>query len=80
MGRICDRGRFGARSEKVMDDESGEFTKRAELTEDLSPRWRDWCEVVGVEKHGVNFRHEVKHNKKTDQLFVKITMNVDGRG
>jgi len=50
-----------------MDDESGEVTKRAKVTGDLSPRWRYWCEVVG-EKQKVDSRYEVKHNGKINYL------------
>jgi len=45
---------------------------------DQSPRWTDRHEAVG-EKQGVDSRDEVRHNEKTDQLFVKIMMKVDGR-
>jgi len=63
-----------------MDDESGEFMERAELTciERSESRWRDRQEAVG-EKQGVDSRDEVRHNRKTDQLFVKVTMVTDGK-
>jgi len=41
--------------------------------EDQSPRWRDRHVAVG-EKQGVDSRDEVRHSEKTDQSFVKITM------
>jgi len=31
------------------------------------------------EKQGVDYREKVKHIEKTDQLFVKMTMKVDGK-
>jgi len=31
------------------------------------------------EKQGVDSRDEVRHSEKTDQLFVKMTMKVDGK-
>ena len=64
-----------------MDDESGEFMKKAELVcvgRYLSLRWRDQHEAVG-QKQGVDSRDEVRHNEKTDQLFVKTTMKADGK-
>jgi len=63
-----------------MDDESGEFMERAEVTGigNQSHRWRDRHEAVR-EKQDVDSRDEVKHNKETDQLFVKVTMKVDRR-
>jgi len=61
-----------------MDDESGEFIERAELVcIRQSDRRRDWHEAVG-EKQGVDSRDEVRHSKKTDQLFIKMTMKADG--
>jgi len=30
-------------------------------------------------KQGVDYRDEVRHNEKNDQLFVKTTMKVGGR-
>ena len=41
--------------------------------QDQSPKWRDRHEAVG-DKQGVDFRDEVRHSKKTYQLFVKMTM------
>jgi len=46
--------------------------------EDQSPRWRDRHEAVAV-KQVVDSRNEVRHSKKTDQLFVKMMMKVDGK-
>ena len=46
--------------------------------EDQSRRWRDWHEAVGV-KQGIDSRDELRHSEKTDQLFVKMTMKVDGK-
>jgi len=43
-----------------------------------SPRWRDRHEAVGV-KQGVDSRDEVRHSEKTYQLFVKMTMKMDGK-
>jgi len=42
-----------------------------------SHRWSNRHEVVG-EKQGVDSRDEVRHSEKTDQLFVEMTMKVDG--
>jgi len=58
-----------------MDDESGKFTDRAEMTSVGRSESRDQQEVVG-EKQGVDPRDEMKHNEKTDQLFVKTKMKV----
>jgi len=38
----------------------------------------DQHEAVG-EKYGRDSRNEVRHSKKTDQLFVKMTMKADGK-
>jgi len=46
--------------------------------EDQNPRWRDRHEALGV-KQEVGSRDEVRHIEKTDQLFVKMTMKVDGK-
>jgi len=56
-----------------MDDESGEFTDRAEVTS----VGRSESEMERSRKFRVDSRDEVRHNEKTDQLFVKMTMNVD---
>ena len=31
------------------------------------------------EKQGVDSRDEVRHSEKTDQLFVKMTLQVEGK-
>ena len=45
--------------------------------EDQSYRWRDQHKAVR-EKQGVDSRDDVRNSEKTDQLFVKMTMKVDG--
>ena len=65
-----------------MDDDSGQVNLWKELNwyvqEDQSPRWRDWHEAVG-EKQGVDSRDEMRHSKKINWLFVKMTMKADGK-
>jgi len=48
------------------------------VQQDQSPRWRDLHEAV-KEKQGVVPRDEVRHNEKTDQLFLKMMTMVDVR-
>ena len=62
-----------------MDDESGEFMERAELAcvGRSESEMGDRHEAVGA-KQGVDSRDEVRHNEKTNQLFVKAIMKVDG--
>ena len=43
--------------------------------EDKSCRWSNRHEAVG-EKEGVDSREQVRHSKKTDQLFIDMTMKV----
>jgi len=66
-----------------MDDASGEFMERAELVRMCRKiRVQDgetgMHEAVGV-KQGVDSRDEARQSKKTDQLFVKMTMKADGK-
>jgi len=63
-----------------MDDESGEFMERAELvcvgrSESKMERPARGCR----REAGVDSRDDVRHSKETDQLFVKMTMKVDGK-
>ena len=57
-----------------MDDESGEIMETAEVT----GVGRSESKTVVREKQGVDSRDEVRHSKKTDQLFIKMTMKADG--
>jgi len=61
-----------------MDDKNGEFMERAELTGVGRSECKTERQVV-EEKQRIDFRDKVRHNEKTDQLFVKTTMKVDGR-
>ena len=59
MGRICERGRFSAGSERMKELMMRVVNLRKELNwyvwEDQSQRWRDRHEAVGV-KQGVDSR------------------------
>jgi len=61
----------------VLDDESGEFMERAEVTGigRSKPKMGRLVRFVG-EKQGIASRDKVKRNEKTDQLFVKMRMKV----
>ena len=39
----------------------------------MGRRRRNWCQnEVYEEKKGANFRDKVKHNRKSDQLFLEM--------
>jgi len=43
----------------------------------VSRKWRNWCQnEVYEETKGADFRDKVKHNGRSDQLFLERMMNV----
>jgi len=65
-GRICETGRFKADS-GVMDEQSGKSKEK-----DVMDEWRNWYQKeVDEEIKGVGSRDKVKHNKRSDQLFLE---------
>jgi len=74
VGKICGKGKFSAWSERVgefwMERVVSRSKKRCNLCKSLEQVcWnrRDWYEVA-EEKPGVDFRDDVKHIEKNDQL------------
>ena len=42
----------------------------------MGRRWRNWCQnEVYEETKGANSRDKVKHNRRSDQLFLEMIMN-----
>jgi len=62
-----------------MDDDSDEFMEKAKLAcIGRSESKMERPHEVVLEKQGVDSRDEVRHSKKTDQLFIKMTKTMIG--
>jgi len=43
----------------------------------VSRKWRNWCKnEVDEETKGADSRDKVKHNERSDQLFLEMMMKV----
>ena len=46
------------------------------MKEKVSRRWRNWCQnEVYEDTKKANSRDKVKHNRRSDQLFLEMIMN-----
>ena len=47
------------------------------MKELVGKKWRNWCKnEVYKETKGANTRDKVKHNERSDQLFLEMMMKV----